>query len=156
MIIRKWLVVFLLAFSSFNIFAEPTYKFGTEILHLPTVRIDGKLFRNIEVVLRADGTWGVQSIGVIPVTINPICDIEREMARSDALADHTERYTPSFSLIESLLQGDMEAYDTICSMDETPILLEILNEYAERYYPSFSLILSLTESDLEAFEKLSY
>ena len=153
-IVHKWSVFFILVFDSFNIFAEPTFKFDSDILHLPTVRVDGKLFRNVNVVLRSDGTWGLLSIDEMPVTTNPICDIERKIARSDALADYTERYSPSFSLIESLLQSAMEAYDTICAMDETPVLLEILNNRAERYYPGFSLILSLTECDLEAFENL--
>jgi len=151
---KKSLSFLCFIFISFNVFAEPEFELNSGLLTIPMVRVDGALFRNAQVILSGDGTWNLKSIDAPQNTTNPICDIERETARNDALESLTERYSPSFSTIESLLSNYMKAYDEICLMDETPVLLEILNSRAESYYPSFSTILSLTKNDLEALENL--
>ncbi len=145
--------MFSLSFSM-NLAAEPEFNPSTRELSVPTLRLNGVLYRNGKVKLNDNGTWQLIAITAPSATINPICDIPRAQARKDDLERLTERYTPSFSLIESLLASDMEAYDSICKMSVTPKLLEILNSRAKSYYPSFGLIKSLTDDDLAALSRL--
>lgn len=144
----------ILLIFSVNAYSAPEFDSNTGILRVPIVRVDGKLYRNAEVMLRGDGTWSLQAIDSPIAATNPICGIPRATARNDALQELTETYSPSFSLIESLLESDMDAYDAICAMTETSVLLEILNRLSESYYPHFSLIKTLTDSDLQAYNKL--
>ena len=153
-LVKRIFSYFCIFFISFNVYAEPEFEFKSSLLTLPTVRVDGVLFRNALIILGSDGVWSLQSIDAPQEKNNPICDIERTTARSDALEDITERHTPNFSTIEFLLNDDMEAYDEICQMEETPVLLEILNDVSERHYPNFSTILFLTKDDLESYANL--
>jgi len=153
--IKKTISYLCIAFVSFVAYAEPEFESSTGLLVLPTVRVDGVLYRNAEVILGHDGQWSIQAVDIPIETTNPVCDIDREIARIDALEVITEAHTPDFSTIEYVLNRDMEAYDAICKMQESSVLLEILNDSSESHYPDFSTILYVLERDLESLGNLN-
>ncbi len=148
------LVCICFIFVSFGLAAEPEFNPSTRELTVPTLRVNGMLYRNGQVKLNDNGTWQLLAITAPSTTTNPICDIPRAQARKDDLEKLTEIYTPSFSTIEYLLASDMEAYDAICKMSVTPKLLEILNSRAKSHYPRFATIKYLTDDDLAASNRL--
>jgi len=85
---------------------------------------------------------------------NPVCDVDRNMARRDIQAELEDRYAPNYSTVESLLERNMEAYDKICTYSGTGKSGEVLRELKDRYYPNFGTINSLYERNMEAAGRL--
>jgi hypothetical protein len=124
----------------------------TGILTVPTVRVDGRLYRDASVILRPDGTWTLLAITPPTATTNAVCGVSRKQAEEDLREYETERFTPNFSLIEYSVSSGMEDYDIICSWAETPKLLEILEDRAQDFWPSFGTIRYAAEQDIAAIK----
>ena len=87
---------------------------------------------------------------------NPICGLGnsgRNKAKDDVKKELLEDYGNNYSLIKSLLDYDMRAYDSICKIRKSTIDDEILANLID-YYPNFSLILSLYKDNKKAYEEL--
>ncbi len=87
---------------------------------------------------------------------NPICGLGysgRNKAKDDVKKELVEDFGSNYSLIKSLLDADMRAYDAICKIRKSTIDDEILSNLIE-FYPNFSLILSLYKNDKKAYEEL--
>jgi len=87
--------------------------------------------------------------------VNPPCDISREQARSDVLAKLRTQYLDKYSLQETLLTGNMDAYRNLCSLPVNEVNSKILTKLTNRYYPSLSLIWTLYEGNIRSYRNLN-
>lgn len=134
--------------------AENDFNFGSRLLKMSAVNVHGETFRNVEVILKIDGTYQIISAEAPVQLDNPVCDINRETASQDALDDALEDWGSDYSMVQYSLNKDMDAYDDICAMEKSAVYLEILNEASSDWYPDFSMIKYSLNKDLEAYENL--
>ncbi|TXL22236.1 hypothetical protein BMR03_09460 [Methylococcaceae bacterium HT2] len=132
--------------------AENDFNFGTRLLKMSVLNVHGETFRNVEVMLKIDGTYLLYSAEAPVQLDNPVCDIDRETARQNALADAREDWGSDYSMVQYVLNKDMDAYDDICAMEKSAVYLEVLNEASSAWYPDFSMVKYSLEKDLEAYK----
>ena len=85
---------------------------------------------------------------------NPVSDISRSKAEADLKASLEKKYNNSYSLIETLLNSGMQAYDELSKEPDTNVNNDILNSLLKKYYPSFSLIQTLYDSNKASYDRL--
>lgn len=87
------------------------------------------------------------------VSANPISSVSRAQAGQDIKSELIDRYAPNYSLIETLYDANMKAYDNLCQIQESKLSNQILQNIKNKYYPNFSLIYTLYKSNMDSAKR---
>lgn len=91
----------------------------------------------------------VQKVG------NPVARINRSKVIVDVKAKLAGKYSGSYHLQKTLLDGHMEAYEYLKRLPATDVNVQILGNLLKKYYPSFHLIKTLYEGNIKAYRQLN-